>query len=172
MYSDMLNAAVKALRSGEEPDLESPFNAQCEVNLHAPALLPSDYCPDVHARLGFYKKLSHARDADDLIQTQEALIDRYGKLPEAAQTLLATHRLRLMAEPLGVLKIDAHENSVTVQFSAKPAIDPLRIIQLVQERRDIKLAGQDKLKMELKDGANLTKRVESVRGLLKALGGN
>src|SRR5690606_3424420 len=46
MYTDMRNAAVRALRAGEEPDLESPFDAQCEVNLHAWALLPSDYCPD------------------------------------------------------------------------------------------------------------------------------
>src|SRR3546814_4922615 len=34
MYSDMLNAAVRALKSGEEPDLDSPFSALCEVNLH------------------------------------------------------------------------------------------------------------------------------------------
>ena len=171
MYSDMLNAAVRALKSGEEPDLESPFSMLCEVNLHAPALLPSDYCPDVHARLGFYKKLSHARTTDDLIQTQEALVDRYGKLPEPAQILISTHKLRLMAEPMGILKIDASEKQVSIQFSAKPSIDPLRIIQLVQERRDIKLAGQDKLRMDLRDGANITKRAESVRTLLTLLGG-
>lgn len=171
MYSDMLNAAVRALKSGEEPDLESPFSMLCEVNLHAPALLPSDYCPDVHARLGFYKKLSHAHTMDDLIQTQEALVDRYGKLPEPAQILLSTHKLRLMAEPLGILKIDASEKQVSIQFSAKPSIDPLRIIQLVQERRDIKLAGQDKLRMDLRDGNNITKRADSVRTLLTLLGG-
>src|SRR3546814_10978841 len=50
MYSDMLNAAVRALKSGEEPDLDSPFSALCEVNLHASALLPSDYCPYLHSR--------------------------------------------------------------------------------------------------------------------------
>ena len=169
MYSDMLNAAVKALKSGEEPDLDSPFSAVCEVNLHASALLPSEYCPDVHARLAFYKKLSHARDHDDLIRIQEELIDRYGKLPEAAHTLLATHRLRLAAEPLGVSKIDAGETLATLQFNAKPSIDPLRIIELVQQRRDVKLAGQDKLKVEIKQGQKLAARIDTVRAVLKAL---
>ena len=61
MYSDMLNAAVKSLKSGEEPDLDSPFNADCEVNLRVSALLPSDYCADVHARLGFYKTIARQR---------------------------------------------------------------------------------------------------------------
>ena len=170
MYSDMLNAAVRALKSGEEPDLDSPFSALCEVNLHASALLPSDYCPDVHARLGMYKKLSHAKHEDDLIQIQEELIDRYGKLPEAAHTLLATHRLRLHAEPLGVNKIDASESQALIQFSAKPNVDPLRIIQLVQTRRDVKLAGQDKLKIEIKQGQQVKARIEAVRNILRELG--
>ncbi len=169
MYSDMLNAAVRALKSGEEPDLDSPFSSLCEVNLHASALLPSDYCPDVHARLGMYKKLSHAKHEDDLIHIQEELIDRYGKLPEAAQTLLATHRLRLNAEPLGINKIDASEAQALIQFSAKPNVDPLRIIQLVQTRRDVKLAGQDKLKVEIKQGQQVSARIDAVRNVLRAL---
>ena len=169
MYSDMLNVAVRALKSGEEPDLDSPFSALCEVNLHASALLPSDYCPDVHARLGLYKKLSHAKHEDDLILLQEELIDRYGKLPEAAQTLLATHRLRLNAEPLGIIKIDANEAQATLQFSAKPSVEPLRIIELVQKQRNVKLAGQDKLKIEIKQGQNVSARIDAVRNVLRAL---
>ena len=169
MYTDMLNAAVRALRAGEEPDLESPFDAQCEVNLHASALLPSDYCPDIHARLGLYKKLSHAHDEDRLIEIQEELVDRYGRLPEAAQNLLATHRLRLLAEPLGIIKIDASEAHALIQFSSKPQVDPMRIIELVQKRRDLRLSGQDRLRLEFKEGAALKARIDGLRELLKAL---
>ncbi|MGE4370585.1 MAG: transcription-repair coupling factor [Burkholderiaceae bacterium] len=169
MYTDMLNAAVKALKSGEEPDLDSPFSLSCEVNLHTSALLPSDYCPDVHARLGFYKKLAHARHDDDVITIQEELIDRYGKLPDAAKMLLATHRLRILAEPLGIIKIDAHETQATLQFSAKPAVDSLRIIQLVQSRRDIALAGQDKLRLTLKQAQAPTARIDAVKAVITAL---
>jgi len=178
----MLNTAVRALKAGEEPDLDSPFTALCEVNLHASALLPADYCPDVHARLSFYKKLSHADSEDGLIGIQEELIDRYGKLPEAAQNLLATHRLRLHAEPLGVIKIDASEAQAMIQFNAKPNVDPLRIIQLIQTRRNVKLAGQDKIKIDIKpsgsakqaapnapQAAPVNARIEAVRDVLKAL---
>src|SRR5690606_33740770 len=129
LYNDMLAAAVRALNSGEEPDLESPFGSQCEVNLHAPALLPPDYCTDVQAPLGLYKRLAHAADADTLTLLQEELIDRYGKLPEAGQTLLSLHRLRLLAEPLGVIKIDAGETQASIQFAAQPNVDPIRIIE-------------------------------------------
>ena len=104
----------------------------------------------MHARLAIYKRLAHAADEDDLIQIQEELIDRFGKLPDAAQTLLTTHRLRLAAQPLGIVKIDASETQALLQFGPKTPVDPARIIELVQRQRHIKLAGQDKLRVEIK----------------------
>jgi transcription-repair coupling factor (superfamily II helicase) len=168
MYNEMLNEAVRALKVGEEPDLDAPFNAACEVNLHSPALLPSDYCADVHARLTVYKRLSHVKDEDALIGIQEELIDRFGKLPEAAKTLLATHRLRLAAIPLGIIKIDASESQAMLQFGPKTTVDPARIIDLVQKQRHIKLSGQDRLRVEIK-GQLVPARIEAVRTVLRAL---
>jgi len=168
MYTDMLNEAVRALKAGEEPDLDAPFSAGCEVNLHAPALLPADYCADVHARLAIYKRLSHAAAEDDLIAIQEELIDRFGKLPEAARNLIATHRLRLAAQPLGIQKIDASEASATLQFKPNPPIDPLRIIELVQKHKHIQLAGQDKLRLAIKS-PDIPARIDAVRAVLRSL---
>jgi len=168
MYNEMLNEAVRALKAGEEPDMDAPFNLACEVNLHAPALLPADYCADVHARLGIYKRLAHAANEDDLIRIQEELIDRFGKLPEAAQILLTTHRLRLAAQPLGIVKIDASEAQALLQFGPKAAVDPLRIIELVQKQRHIRLAGQDKLRIEFK-APQVPARADAVRAVLRSL---
>lgn len=169
MYSDMLNAAVKALKAGEEPDLDSPFKAQCEINLRSSALLPSNYCPDVNARLGLYKKLAHARDNDDLIAIHEELIDRYGLLPEPAENLLSVHRLRIQAEPLGITKIDASETQATIQFSSKPNVDPVSLIELVQKQKHIRFAGPDKLKMEMTAGLDLKQRTQQITELLRQL---
>ncbi|ARP95950.1 transcription-repair coupling factor [Bordetella genomosp. 13] len=168
MYNEMLNEAVRALKAGEEPDLDAPFNLACEVNLHSPALLPADYCPDVHGRLAIYKRLSHAQDEDDLIRIQEELIDRFGKLPEAAQTLLATHRLRLAAQPLGIVKIDASETQALMQFGPKTTVEPVRMVELVQKQRHIRFSGQDRLRAEIK-APQIQARVDAVRGVLRAL---
>ncbi|WP_144639848.1 transcription-repair coupling factor [Bordetella genomosp. 13] len=168
MYNEMLNEAVRALKVGEEPDLDAPFNLACEVNLHAPALLPSDYCADVHGRLAIYKRLSHAQDEDDLIHIQEELIDRFGKLPDAAQTLLATHRLRLAAQPLGIVKIDVSESQALLQFGPKTTIEPVRMVELVQKQRHIRFSGQDRLRAEIK-APQVKERVDAIRGILRAL---
>lgn len=168
MYNDMLNEAVRALKAGVEPDLDAPFSAGCEVNLHSPALLPADYCADVYARLSLYKRLSNSKDEDGLIEIQEELIDRFGKLPEAAKTLIATHKLRLMGLPLGIQKIDASEGQILLHFKQNTTIDPLKLIELVQKQKHIRFAGQDKLRAEI-NIPEVKDRADAVRKLLRAI---
>ena len=141
LYTQMLNAAVRALRSGREPDLLSPLAAVTEINLHVPALLPPDYVNDVHQRLSMYKKLASCDDEDDLIRLQEELVDRYGKVPEAGKALIETHRLRLLAEPLGAKKIDASGDAIVITFVPEPAFDTAKLITLMQKSRTMRLAG-------------------------------
>ena len=65
LYCAMLDTAVKSLKLGREPDLNAPLGVTTEINLHVPALLPADYCSDVHERLALYKRLADAeRDGD------------------------------------------------------------------------------------------------------------
>ncbi len=168
MYTDMLNEAVKALKNGREPDLNAPLSATTEINLHVPALLPQDYCGDVHARLAIYKRLANCDEADDIDVIQEELIDRFGKLPEPARALIEIHRLRLAAKLVGIVKIDASESNAVLQFMPNPPIDPLRVIMLVQKNRHMRLSGQDKLRIEIK-GQDLKARVEAIRTVLRSL---
>ncbi len=168
LYSDMLNAAVKALKNGKEPDLAAPLSTTTEINLHVPALLPSDFCGDVHERLSIYKRLANCEAQDGIDGLQEELIDRFGDLPDAVKALIETHRLRIAARTVGILKIDAHAESAQLQFEPKPPIDPMRIIDLVQKNRHIKLSGQDKLRITA-SMPDLAARVAQVKSTIKAL---
>ena len=66
----------------------------------APALLPSDYCSDVHLRLSFYKKLAIAKTTDQVDALLEEIVDRFGKLPAQSQTLIDVHLLRCLGSPM------------------------------------------------------------------------
>ena len=168
LYSDMLNAAVKSLKAGREPDLLKPLNVSTEINLHTPALLPETYCVDVHERLVIYKRLANCSEETALDQLQEELIDRFGLLPPPTQTLVDCHRLRILGKPLDLLKIDASAQAIMVQFGVDTPIHPHRVIQLVQQKRHYKLAGQDKLRIE-KKLENVRERVTEIKGILREL---
>ncbi len=169
LYNDMLSAAVRSLKAGKEPDLSSPFGATTEINLHSPALLPDAYCGDVHTRLNLYKRLAMAERATQIDTLLEEITDRFGKLPTQGQTLFDTHRLRVQALPYGVHKIDAGPKLMSITFRPNPPIDAALIITLVQQNRHIKLAGNDKLRIE-RELPLAAERAHYLRDVLRALG--
>ncbi|MDO4231556.1 MAG: transcription-repair coupling factor [Lautropia sp.] len=168
LYTDMLQQAVEALKSGREPDLASTLARVPEIKLNAPALLPDDYCPDVHERLVLYKRLASAKDSIALGELREELVDRFGKLPEAAQTLIDSHRLRLMATDIGLAKIDASNEAVLLHFNPQPNTPPAQILGFAQSRKDTSFAGQDRLRIKAAS-KDITERVALLRGMLQAL---
>ncbi len=169
LYNEMLAEAVRALKSGQEPDLMSPMQAATEINLHAPALLPDDYCGDVHLRLSFYKKLAMANTMAQVDQLLEEIVDRFGKPPTATQTLIDVHRLRVLAKPFGVAKVDAAPGVTNIAFRPHAPVDGARIIEMVQKNRHIKLAGNDKLRIE-RELNDVKQRAQLVRDVLRQLG--
>ncbi|WP_202424585.1 transcription-repair coupling factor [Duganella levis] len=168
LYSDMLNEAVRSLKAGKEPDLAAPLSTTTEINLHVPALLPADFCGDVHERLSIYKRMANCETQGKIDDMQEELIDRFGKLPDPVKALIETHRLRIAAKTVGIIKIDAHTEAASLQFMAKPPIDPMRIIELIQKNRQIKLNGQDKLKITAAM-PDLAARVTQIKAAIKQL---
>ncbi len=167
MYSDMLNHAVKQLKEGKEPDLDAPLGVTTEINLHTPALLPDIYCPDVHERLVIYKRLANCNDDEGLDNMQEELIDRFGLLPEPGEALIACHRLRIAAKPLGIIKIDASDAAIQLQFNPKADIDPMKLIDLLQRDKRCRMNGPEKLRISVELG-NLGHRVELIKTILQA----
>ncbi|MGE5026901.1 MAG: transcription-repair coupling factor, partial [Betaproteobacteria bacterium] len=168
LYAEMLNQAVKALKAGKEPDIAQPLGVTTEINLHSPALLPNDYCGDVNERLTLYKRLANCATPEELDLIHEELIDRFGLLPPQAGALLDTHRLRILAKPLGIAKIDASSSGILLQFIPNPPIDPIRIIQMIQSKPGCKLAGPDRLKIS-REMSEVKNRVEQITVLLKEL---
>jgi transcription-repair coupling factor (superfamily II helicase) len=169
LYNEMLAEAVRCLKAGIEPDLLNPTNAATEINLHSPALLPDDYCGDVHLRLSFYKKLATAHHGDQIDRLTEEIVDRFGKLPAQGQTLIDVHRLRVLAKPYGVAKVDAAPGLISISFKKDAPVEPLRIIELIQKNKHIKLAGNDKLRIE-RALPEAKARAQMVRDVLRSLG--
>jgi transcription-repair coupling factor (superfamily II helicase) len=148
LYTDMLKAAVDALKSGREPDLTEPLGVTTEISLHVPALLPDSYCNDVHERLVLYKRLANCATGEELTSMHEELIDRFGLPPEPTQALLACHKLRLVAKPLGVTKIDSGPERTQLHFGRHPPFDPAKLIALIQRDGRYRFAGQDRVRIE------------------------
>ena len=60
LYTELLERAVNALKSGKQPELDTLLDSGPEVDLQTAALIPEDYLPDIHARLVLYKRIASA----------------------------------------------------------------------------------------------------------------
>jgi len=170
LYTEMLDRAVRALKSGKVPDFDLTQEHEADIELHLPALIPDDYLPDVNTRLTLYKRIASARNEEELRELQVEMIDRFGLLPDQVKHLFAATLLKLAATPLGIRKLEIGPNGGRVVFRPQPAIEPLTVIRLIQSQpRVYALDGQDKLrfKMEL---AGPTERLRAANDLLATLG--
>jgi transcription-repair coupling factor (superfamily II helicase) len=168
LYTEMLERAVKALKQGQEPMLDMPLRSGIEIDLGAPALLPSDYIIDVHTRLVLYKRIANAREQDELRDLQVELIDRFGLLPEAARHLFAIAELKLKIAGVGVAKIKSGLESGYIEFTDNPRIAPDKLVRLIQlQSRNYSFDGRKKLSFK-HSCARLQQQIEFIEHLLLA----
>jgi len=167
LYSEMLEKAVAALKRGEQPQLDRPLDHGAEIDMQVPALIPEDYLPDVHSRLTLYKRIASSENEDQLRELQVEMIDRFGLMPDPLKNLIRVTELKLMANPLGIKKIDMNAKGGRIIFDEKPNIDPMKIIGLIQKKPAIyKLDGQTKLRI-VKDLESPDTRFDAIESLLK-----
>ncbi|HET9033685.1 MAG TPA: transcription-repair coupling factor [Dokdonella sp.] len=169
MYRDMLDRAVRALKSGQIPDFDLTSEHEAEIELHVAALIPDDYLADVNTRLTLYKRISSAADEDALRDLQVEMVDRFGLLPDQVKNLFAVTELKLLATPLSIRKLELGANGGRVLFNPKPSIDPMTVIRMIQTLPKVyALDGPDKLRIKLQlEGA--AERIRVAREIIVAL---
>ncbi|BAU48581.1 transcription-repair coupling factor [Sulfurifustis variabilis] len=168
LYSELLERAVRSLRAGEKLPAKTE-SREVEINLHAPALLPENYLPDVHMRLVLYKRIASAESLEALQTLQEEIVDRFGVLPEAGKRLFKAAELKVRAAPLGIKKVDAGAKGARIEFVEKPPIDPGAIIRLLQSApRTYRLDGPNRLRI-LTEMPDPESRVKTITKLFDTL---
>lgn len=160
LYMQLLDEAVNAIREGRTPNAELPLNHGTEMNLRIPALIPDDYLPDVHNRLMLYKRLASVGNKDALKELQVEMIDRFGLLPEPAKNMIRQTELRLQAEALGIVKIDAGKEWARLEFGNTTCVDPLILVKKMQSSPgQYRLEGANSFRFRLNDTSSNGKLV-------------
>ncbi len=169
LYMEMLEQAVESIKEGKTPNLDQPLRHGCEVNMQLPALIPDDYLPDVHNRLIMYKRIANAKDDEGLRELQVEMIDRFGILPPQVNNLVRQTSIKLKAEKLDVIKLDAGAGSGRLEFAEDTCVDPYTLIKLVQSQPKVyKLDGATAFKFTI-PMENAETRFQTIEALLDTL---
>lgn len=111
LFCEMLEDKVRE-RTGEG----APVHYDVEIKWDTSSYIPPPYVPLEAQRVTFYKRFANARTEQDLADIEGEMRDRFGELPEAAQTLLDTYRLRLTCQLLRIAGVRKSQNKVRLTF--------------------------------------------------------
>ncbi|HEY7026774.1 MAG TPA: transcription-repair coupling factor [Gemmatimonadales bacterium] len=112
LYLRWMEETVRSLRG--QGKLEQPVPP--EVVLDRPAHLPDGYVPDDDVKLDLYRRLARAGASGEIEQLREEMRERFGPLPEPADTLLNMARLRVLGAELEVQHILARGDEARLSF--------------------------------------------------------
>ena len=152
LYLKLLGDAVREMQAGGE----SGVAERTVLNLRIDLRLKAAYIADARDRILIYKRAADAARDDDIKAIELDLRDRFGPLPQEAVDLITYSRLRVLAEGLGIAKVDRAGSRLDLFFADAPPIDPAKLASLVAAWPGAKLGAHGKtLSVPLPQGAPL-----------------
>lgn len=168
LYQDMLKQAVNSLKKtgtleNDEDELWSPV-----LSLGLSVGLPETYIKDIETRMEIYRKLGSLTTNDQVNDMRAELLDRFGRLPEEADNLISTIKIKILCRQAHIQKAESGPNGVLLTFKNNqcPYVDNL--LKLVQSNHHYKLRPDLKLFYHWSID-DITGRVKTVKAVCKEL---
>jgi len=178
-YQKIMNEAIEELKENEFKELYESENSdknkkyvkEFSIDTDLELLFPDQYINQVSERLNLYNELSNLKTENELQAYKQRLIDRFGVLPEQAESLLDSLRIKWIAIEFGIEKIILKQNKMTAYFISDEQSDYyqsakfLKILDLVQ-RNPTFCKLQEK---ETRNGLRLLLSFDNIKTIEKAL---
>jgi transcription-repair coupling factor (superfamily II helicase) len=125
-YQKILSEAIDELKENEFKQLydeveghhEKVFVKETQIDADFELLFPDDYINNITERLNLYTELNQVKDEEGLNRFEAQLTDRFGDLPTQAEDLLASVRLKWIANGMGLEKLVLKKGKMVGYFIA------------------------------------------------------
>jgi transcription-repair coupling factor (superfamily II helicase) len=146
LYQQMLEDAVTELRAERGRKHEEARDWTPNIALGLPVLIPDSYVRDLPVRLGLYRRIGALASDTETNAMAAELVDRFGKLPEEVENLLAVVTLKRLCRETGVEKIEAGPKGMVISFRGNAFRNPAGLVSwLARKGGGIRLRPDHKL---------------------------
>ncbi len=172
LYQQMLEDAVKALRSGETLDSHEVADGWSpQIDVGAAVLIPDQYVEDLSTRLALYRRLADLATDEEREAFAAELIDRFGPLPDETKQLLEITAVKILCKRLGVAKVSAGPKGALLAFRQDAPLDGGKLIAYVQKRPNVLKLRPDMKLVLSGTWVNAQARLSGVKSLLRDMSG-
>ncbi len=171
LYQQMLEEAVAELKStAAHPVVATDWSPQ--INLGLSVLIPESYVEDLPLRLGLYRRAASLATDAEIDSFAAELTDRFGPMPEEAQTLIATLGIKILCKQAGIDRIDAGPKGAVFSFRNNIFANPDALLAYVAENaRTLKVRPDQKIvfTQEWKDDEGKIAAIKKLTGEIAGL---
>lgn len=95
------------------------YVADCQIDTDLEMMFPDSYISNVAERMKLYRELDNMASEEELIEFEQNLKDRFGKIPQQGIDLISVVRLRWKAIELGIGKFILKRRKMICHFGPK-----------------------------------------------------
>lgn len=130
MYIRLLDEAI---RSMDEEETSAPIEVYLELEYSG--YIPDRYIEESVEKMEVYKKIAAISSEEELEGVYSELIDRFGPLPDQAQSLMSLAEIRILCRKLGISSMKERSGDVEVEFARVADISVDKAMRLIQESK-------------------------------------
>lgn len=169
LYQQMLEEAVAAAREGVglediQADQWSP-----NINLGISILIPEKYVEELGVRMSLYRRLQDLETPEDIESFAAEMIDRFGKLPDEVENLLAIVAIKQLCKKAGVSSVEAGPKGCLITFKDNTPPNVGALMSWIQSKAGtVKIRPDQKISV-IRQWEKPHHRVNGARTLMKEL---
>jgi transcription-repair coupling factor (superfamily II helicase) len=166
LYQHMLEEAVAELK-GEDEIIDTGWSPQISVGTSV--MIPDEYVPDLHLRLGLYRRVGDLASPQEIDAFGAELIDRFGPMPEEVQHLLKIVYVKSLCRAANVEKLDAGPKGVVVQFRNGEFPNPTALVGYLGQQGSLAKIRPDQSILFIRDLPTAEKRLAGAAVIMSKL---
>lgn len=131
LYQQMLEEAVAEVK-GEDEVLDTGWSPQISVGITV--MIPENYVPDLHLRMGLYRRLGELTELNEIDGFGAEMVDRFGPMPVEVQNLLKVVYIKSLCRIGNVEKLEAGPKGIVLQFRDKQFPNPAGLVGYIAKQ--------------------------------------
>ena len=122
LYMELLQETIAEIQGQDIPTVDDT-----QIDLPITAFIPGDWITDPDEKINAYRLATQCENNDSLIQFASNLVDRYGALPKAVESLIEVMKLKIISKKCGFSRIKLSKPNVVLEtMMDEPAFKLLR----------------------------------------------
>jgi transcription-repair coupling factor (superfamily II helicase) len=131
LYQQMLEEAVAEVK-GDDEIVDTGWSPQISVGITV--MIPESYVPDLHLRMGLYRRLGELAELSEIDGFGAEMVDRFGPMPVEVQNLLKVVYIKSLCRKANVEKLDAGPKGIVVSFRDKQFPNPAALVGYIAKQ--------------------------------------